>query len=1104
MISLFYRGCFITVIALLSACTNLESHLVNSQHHTDYQDKEWENPAIISRNRLPTRAMPYSYSTSEAALLGNREQSDYLNLNGQWQFKYQEDDEIINSSFVGNDFDASHWVKIPVPSSIELLGYGIPYYTNTQLPFYSGDGSVPLPDTSPKITKANPVSFYIKDFVLPTSWDEKQVILHFGGISSAFYVWVNGKKVGYSQGSRLPAEFDVTNFVQQGKNKIALQVMRWSDGSYLEGQDMWKMSGIHREVLLLAQPKIAIQDFFAKPKLSSDYQSAELQIRPFLTQSNNNTLKGWTLTADLFDAKQQPVKQVVINADLIMQQYPQRENIQFDLININVDKPMLWTAETPNLYKVVLTLADDKGSVVEAKSANVGFRDVKIDPQTAELLVNGKSIKIIGVNRHDHHAIRGKALTREDMLNDVLLMKQNNFNAVRTSHYPNDPYFLDLCDEYGLYVMDEANVESHMFGGQFSNSPEWVPAIMDRIMRMVQRDKNHVSIISWSLGNESGMGPAHAAAAGWIKDFDSSRFVHYEGAQGLPEHPEFIQPPLGWYWVPEKMETLGRITPMANPTDPPYVDVISRMYPSIDYLKGMSDNPYMKRPILMCEYEHAMGNSMGNLDEFWDLIYQRKNLIGGYIWDWMDQGLEHKNKEGETFLAYGGDFGDTPNSNAFNQNGIVDSYGQASPELHHAKYVFQPVKFEALDLSQNDEKFDIKITNRFFHQALELKNIRWQLMADNNVIQQGNLSSYSLPPGKSHQLFVPIKPFEVKEQHRYWLRMSAHTDKNTLWSQAGFEIAKEKFELIRQAKNSNTVVTPPSFAQVAPLVLKQSAETVSVSNKNVAVEFNNKTGYLFGYTLNNESIFKSPLKMNFWRAQTDNDRIGWRTHETLGFWKTAAEQLVLSDVSVIQINEHEVQITVKSAIADKLNVVNQYTINSLGEIHVSTDVNADKKLPPMPRVGMQVGINVNLNNVTYYGRGPFENYADRNKGAEIDIYQTNLSALTYPYMVPQENGNRTDVDWWQLTQINSNTGVIIDGDNNLSMSVWPWSQDNLDEAKHSYDLVEQGFSTLNIDHKQMGVGGTDSWTTLAAPIAQHQIPAGQYSYTFTIKPVGLY
>lgn len=1091
-------------LVLIQSCANIstpekpQAVEVEKQSLTTLPGKDWESTDIISRNRMVMRSSPYSYVSEKDALSLERSRSNMINLNGQWTFKYQEDDEVIDQSFAATDFDSSSWKKVPVPSSIELLGYGIPYYTNSQLPFYPNNSTSTLPDVSPLISKANPVSFYIKEIDVPANWSDKQIILHFGGISSAYYVWVNGKKIGYNQGSRLAAEFDITDVVTTGKNKVALQVMRWSDGSYLESQDMWKISGIHREVLLLAQPKIAIKDYFAKPFLFDNYQRGELHIRPFLTISDNSKLKNWTLSADLFDANGESVlaKPVDVKANMIMETYPQRESIQFDLLNIKVNNPKLWSAEHPNLYTVVLSLKNAQGKTIEAKSSRVGFRDVKIDDKTGELFVNGKSIKIIGVNRHDHHAIRGKALTREDMLNDVKLMKQFNFNAVRTSHYPNDPHFLDLCDEYGLYVMDEANVESHFFGGQFSHSIEWIPAIMDRITRMVHRDKNHPSIISWSLGNESGSGPAHAAAAGWIKEFDSTRFVHYEGAQGLPEHPKFIQPPRGWYWVPEKMEELGRITPMANPTDPPYVDVISRMYPSIDYLKGMSDNPYMKRPILMCEYEHAMGNSLGNLDEFWDLIWERKNLIGGYVWDWMDQGLENKTAKGETYLAYGGDYGDVPNSNAFNQNGIVDAYGNPTPELWHAKYVFQPVKFTAVNVA----KGVVNIKNRFFHSDLSGYQLRWQLLEDAKVLQAGNLPTVSLAASTAKNINVKFNKPSFKAGKRYWLRLSVHSTKDELWAKAGFEIAKEKFELTNPSKAK--AVTPYNASKNTTAInVTDSAEKLTLENDVFSAVFSRETGALIGYSVAGEQILSAPLKANFWRAQTDNDRVGWKTTKTLAFWKTAGDKLTLEDFSVQKVKNNLTVVNVKLSIENKLVVSHQYYINGAGELTVTTHVNADKSLPPLLRIGMQTGVSSALEKVEYYGRGPFENYVDRNSGSEVAIYQAKANAMTYPYMVPQENGNRTDVDWWKLVNPKSGKGIVINGEQHLSMSIWPWSQKNLDIAKHSYDLVEQGFNTLNIDHVQTGVGGTDSWTTLAAPIKKYQILPGKYQYRYTITPV---
>lgn len=1076
-------------VSLLVACSATQNAVAPTAQNA-YQQKDWEAPEIISRNRMPTRAVPYSYETISGALSLDRDTSLLQNLNGDWQFSYQLDDENIDQSFAQANFDASAWETIQVPSNIELKGYGIPYYTNTELPFYSGDASNPLPDTTPKITKANPVSRYIREFEVPENWAEKQVILHFGGISSAFYVWVNGQKVGYSQGSRLPAEFDITEYVKTGNNKLALQVMRWSDGSYLEGQDMWKISGIHREVLLLAQPKSAIKDYFARPVLAPDYQSAELQVRPFLTVSDNKKLAGWTLQSQLY-YQNKPVDGAMqkIAADQVMQAYPQRENIQFDLINLKVNKPKLWSAEQPNLYTLVMSLYNAKGELVEAKSNRVGFREVKIDANTGELLVNGKSIKIIGANRHDHHAIRGKALTRADMENDVRLMKQFNFNAVRTSHYPNDPYFLELCDQYGLYVMDEANVESHMFGGKFSNDQRWVPAIMDRIMRMVERDKNHPSIISWSLGNESGMGPAHAAAAGWIKDYDPSRFVHYEGAQGQPNHPDFIQPPRGWYWVPETMEKLGRLTPMANPTDPVYVDVISRMYPSVDYLKGLADSPYIQRPILMCEYEHAMGNSLGNLDEFWELIWQRKNLIGGYIWDWMDQGLEHTTKDGKKYLAYGGDFGDTPNSKAFNQNGILDSYGNPSPELYHAKYIFQPIKFKALDLANGK----IQITNRLFHSDLAGYQISWQLKEDGKVIQSGQLDRLALAPQQSTALTLPYQQPQMQAGKHYWLYLSANLRQRQIWADAGHQVAYEQFELPGFKALQKT-----QSRQAARLNLVDEANTLTIKGKNFVISFDKQAGAIKRIEKAGQAVIVAPLKANFWRAQTDNDKGAWQSHNSLAFWKTAADQLTVSRFNHQQ-NASGVKVQIEQQLEDKIKLTHHYFIDDSGEVTVELNLTADPKLPPMKRFGMQTGIAQDFNQVKYYGRGPHENYSDRKSSAKIDLYNAPASEMNYPYIVPQENGNRTDIYWWKMQQPNSQHSITIAGAQPLSMSVWPWSQQNLDQALHTYDLKEQGFWTLNIDLIQSGVGGTDSWTALGAPLPKYRVHPGQYEYKFSLK-----
>ncbi|KMT64860.1 glycoside hydrolase [Catenovulum maritimum] len=1056
--------------------------------------KDWENPAIIGINRLPTRANPYSYDTATDALTLDRENALMHSLNGQWQYRYQEDDEKIDQTFVNPDFDTSSWATIPVPSNIELFGLGIPYYTNTQLPFYSNHNSS-LPDTSPLITRANPVTSYTREFELPANFAEKDVILHFGGVDSAFYVWVNGTKVGYSQGSRLPAEFDVTSFVKPGKNKIALQVMRWSDGSYLEGQDMWKISGIHREVLLLARPKVAIRDYFAKPKLADDYQSAKLEIRPFLTVSNNKALKDWQLSAELFDANKQVVSSQTIAADQVMEAYPQREIIQFDLLSLAVQQPKLWSAETPNLYTLVLTLKDANGKVIEAKSNQVGFRDVRIDKATGKLLVNGKSIKIMGVNRHDHHATRGKALTRADILHDVLLMKKFNLNAVRTSHYPNDPYLLELADQYGLYVMDEANVESHFFGGQMSNQPQWLAAIMDRIVRMVERDKNHPSIISWSLGNESGMGPAHAAAAGWIHDYDSSRFVHYEGAQGQPEHTDFIQPPRGWYWVPEKLDNLGRLTPMANPTDPTYVDVVSRMYPSVEHLRGLADSPYIKRPILMCEYDHAMGNSLGNMDEFWDLIWARDNLIGGFIWDWMDQGLEHKTADGVKFLAYGGDFGDVPNSGAFNQNGIVDAYGNATPELWQTKYIFQPVKISAVNIAAGE----INLQSRLFHSNLNQYELRYQVLEDGEAIHQGRLAAPSIAPGENKTVFVPLTKRGYLPNKQYWLNISLHLKSDKLWAKAGFEVAKEQFLL----KDKQIPTSAKSFSNLptAGLTINDNAAEFIIENQHAKWRINKESGLLEQFVYQNNQIMTKPLSLNFWRPQTDNDRGGWRTASNgMQVWRDLPSKFEIKSLKVLSKTADKIVVQTLLGFEDKVNVIQTLEFYANAAVKVAYKLDIDTDMPEMLRIGSQMAVAKQYQEVSFLGRGPFENYSDRKSGAKVGLYQATVDSLHTSYMVPQENANHTDVSWWQLTNTQG-SGLKVVGEQSLSMSVWAWDQAQLDKALHTYDLTESIENTLNIDLMQAGVGGTDSWTSLAAPLDTHRVKPGKYQYAYWLVPV---
>lgn len=1066
------------ILPTLIAC--IAATLTEPASATDAND--WENPEVIQINRLPARATSYSFDTAGQALNRDRNQSSIKMLNGDWKFNFVDKSEDRPSDFYQSNFDSANWKTIPVPSNWELQGYGTPIYTNSVYPMFENVNEIVLP----LITRDNPVGSYLTEFSVSKDWQGQQIILHFGGVTSAYYVWVNGQRVGYAQGSRLPSEFDITEYIQSGSNSLAVQVFRWSDGSYLEDQDHWRISGIHREVFISAQPKVAINDFFVKTHLSDDYSSARIDIRPEISNLDRIKLDGWNISAKLFDADKKSIveSEMKVAANKVTRiVYPQRDNFAFALLSAQITKPKLWTSETPNLYTLVLTLTDETGKIVETRSTRVGFRDVKF-ADNGELLINGKSVEIIGVNRHDHHVTKGKALSRQDLIDDVVLMKQFNINSVRTSHYPNDAYFYELADEYGLYVMDEANIESHGVGGLLANLPEWNHAMTDRTLRMLERDKNHPSIISWSMGNESGTGPNFASMAAWLKDMDPGRFVHYEGSQGDPTHPDYVGLSERYTTKAEKSQYY---TPLANPTDPAFVDVISRMYPSLDELQGLADSPYIKRPILMCEYAHAMGNSLGNLAEYWDMVRERPNLIGGYIWDWIDQGLETQNDKGETYLAYGGDFGDTPNSSNFCLNGIVDSYRQPKPQLWEAKYVFQPAKFTLTDAKQGS----MQIENRFFFDDLNKYELRWVLSEDDNVLQQGVLSTLDLAASKTAEVKLPYKKPDLKAGAHYWLRVSLHTKQDQLWAVAGFELAKEKFELPYSiASNVESVISNP-------LSINQSGNLDIVSNNAMKVSFDRTSGYLNQYSAQGLTYINGDLKHNFWRPQTDNDRLGWKTMENKAIWYDASKSLPLLSYNLTNLSN---KITVKTVhgLADQINVNTTYVITENGQVKVDMQLDADKSLPDLLRVGMTTTVEGHLERMRYYGKGPFENYIDRNQGAEMGVYSGLVDDFVYHYPRPQENGNRTGVKWLTLSSYDGEF-FSVKGEQDLSISVWPWSAENIQAADHTYDLVDTGKFTVNIDLIQAGIGGIDSWSPKAAPIKKYQIPAGKYRYGFIIN-----
>ena len=1039
--------------------------------HAQYQEPVlWQSQQVFGVNKLPSRATSYSFPSTETALMGDRDSARIMMLNGDWYFHFSEKEEDKPQRFFDSQFDYADWDKIEVPSCWEMKGYGTPIYTNSTYPFS------PNP---PYIDRDNPVGSYIKEFDLPEAWEEQQVILHFGGVSSAFYCWVNGKLVGYSQGSRLPAEFDVSPYLRSGKNIVAVEVYRWSDGSYLEDQDHWRMSGLHREVMLMAQPNVAIQDFFVRTKLDETYTQALLQIRPEIKLAQDLNPKDYELTAQLFDANGQPVMDQVLRIDVARianESYPQRDNVYFALLESELKDVITWNAEHPYLYTLVLNLVDKKGKLLEARSTKVGFRDVRFSEQQ-QLLINGVPVKIIGVNRHDHSHTGGKTMTREEMEKDIFLLKQHNFNSIRTSHYPNDPYVYDLCDKYGIYVMDEANIESHGVRGLLANDPTWNASMMDRVIRMVERDKNHPSIISWSFGNESGCGPNFAAMAGYVKDFDPTRFIHYEGAQGDPNHPEYLK-----VGTDEYKQRISETH--SNPTDPPYVDVLSRMYPSLTQLEGMATSPYVHRPILMCEYAHSMGNSLGNLKEYWDLIYAYDNLIGGYIWDMIDQGIERTAPNGKKYFAYGGDFGDKPNDQNFCLNGVFNSDKSLRPQSFEAKYVFQPV------LIQQAEPGSIELINRFSFSNLSAYSFAWELWEEGQVIESGSFAGPEVGPGESTHIQLELGKWKEKPGLDYWLQVKMLTTQHEDWASKGYVIAEEQLIL------ADPKPVLDKIKAKAPTLTEGESELV-LSGRNWKIVFDKEVGALVSVASRGSELIEQPLLPSFWRAQTDNDLRGWKTHDVLETWANAEKTLILEEMTSTQ-NEKTVVISIQRLVPGAAQIGEQYTIYGDGTIDVQYDLQVEDQAPELIRVGMQTGINRDLVNAQYYGNGPHENYIDRNQSSFMGLYTGQTRGLSESYAKPQEYGNRTEVEWVELSGKDGQKLTITAMDK-IAFTVKPYSNESLANADFTWELEEANYQTLNIDLLQAGVGGIDSWSLKARPIDPYRLLEKHYSYGFRLS-----
>lgn len=1039
---------------------------------TIYNREPYEDQTVSAINRDASRTTAYSYTSVENALKNSRDKSSrYISLNGDWDFSFYLKPGDEPQNFYKKRVQG--WKKIPVPSSWEMQGYDKPIYKSAVYPF--------RPVNPPYVPKDyNGIGCYQRTFFVPKNWKGMNVTLHFGGVSSAYKVWLNGKFLGYAEDSFLPSEFNISPYLQDGENILSVWVIRWSDGSFLEDQDQWRLSGIHREVYLLAEPRLRIADFFYQTKLDKDYKNAVLSIRPRIENLSGKAMKGYILKAQLYDENNMPVLAQPIEKtvnDIINEIHPRLDRVKFGLMEAKIANPKKWSTEEPNLYTLVLSLQDSTGAVSEAKSCKLGFRSIEFRQSDSKLLINGKLTYLYGVNRPDHHPEKGKALSREDILQDITTIKKFNFNCIRLSHYPSDPYLLDLCDEFGIMVVDEANLETHGLGGKLDHDASWTAAYLERITRMVLRDKNHPSIIIWSLGNEAGSGPNHAAMAGWVKDFDITRPLHYEPAMGSPKEEGYIDPSDARY--PKSNDHSHRIQ---NPKDQYYVDVVSRMYPAL-YTAPLlvNQNNGDHRPIFFCEYAHAMGNSVGNLKDFWDQWRSLPRVIGGCIWEFKDQGLLKKDTNG-IYYAYGGDYGEKYYDD-FTIKGLVNADGSPKAAIYECKRVFQPIECTWADAGS----FLLKIINKSSVKNTNEYDIILNIQQEGTIITTYRLPLLNVQPGDSITLDISNYIPKLHSGKEYFADISFNLKINAAWAFRGFSIASNQLSLTGLKKYT---VTDPSVS------FKEEANDFFVEGKDFKVSISKQNGALTSYIVNGKEKIIQPLLPDFTRPLTDNDKRGWKPQHKLSAWYE--NEALLKDVRL----ENNHVISTYSIIGDSALVRVTYTVNTSGTIKVVYSLDANENLPNIPKVGMQMGVDKSYTNITWFGRGPMENYIDKRYGADVGLYNMNIHQFLENYVVPQENGNRTDIRWMCLNNLHGSSGIMIKSDSLLSMSAWPYTEKNIEKAKHTYELKDANFITLNIDLVQMGVGGNDSWSDVAAPLEKYQIKPGHYSYTFYVEPEG--
>lgn len=1115
---------------------------------------DWENPAVQGINKEAAHVTLLPYADASAALAGKRERSDHFRLlNGAWKFHFAPTPKQAPEAFFEAHYDDAAWDDLPVPSNWQVHGYGIPRYFASSYAFDTSQYPCVPEDT-------NETGSYRTTFDVPEDWKGRQIFIVFDGVDSAFYLWINGKQVGFSKDSRLPAEFNITAYVKPGENSLAVRVYRWSDGSYLEDQDMWFLSGIFRDVYLFSTPAVHMRDFRVTTDLDARYLDAELKVQVKVHNYTGRKENGLQVEAALYDGDGKPAHgwqqtarvDAAANADSVVE------------LTGAVANPAKWSDEFPNLYTLLLTLRDKNGEVLEVLQNRVGFRKVEI--KDGAILVNGVGVYFRGVNRHEHMPDRGHAVTVESMVEDILLMKQFNVNSVRTCHYPDDPRWYDLCDEYGLYLIDEANIESHGLWDKPTKDPAMKEAFLERGSRMVERDKNHPSVIIWSLGNESGYGPNHAALADWMHANDPTRPVHYESA-----------------------------------LNEPYVDIISCMYPKLDRLVAFATVPGETRPFIMCEYAHAMGNSPGNMKEYWEIIEAYPRLRGGFIWDWVDQGLGRKTEDGRTWFAYGGDYGDKPSDFSFCCNGVIFPDREIHPAMWEVKKVYQPVAIKAVDLQAGK----LEVLNKYFFRDLSHLAGAWRIVADGQTLAEGKLKRLKTAAGQSEEVRIKLPELTLEPGTEYWLQVSFCLVERQPWAKKGHEVAWEQFLLPLPVPAAERL----PLSAMPELKIEEALARSVLSGGNFSLVFDKKDGRIVSLKYAGKELLVSGPKVNLWRAPTENDLNAWGDERAAIRWRAVGyDQLeeVVESCDVVRLSAVSAQATVKSCLKvkegvelppmesadqrmvmlthgmnmmlkdellnalgkhmghnflnmpgdDRLSKIRsfvlavaqenriyellvatkdllvkadqpvtpeleqaiaegkydlqpqqptpaaftlqtQYTIYGSGDIKVDAHIKPEVGgLPFLPRLGFQVVLTPGLEHVQWFGRGPHENYVDRNEGGWVDVHTSSVDEQFVPYVVPQELGSKSEVRWVSLTGANG-IGLLATGAPWLEFSALHYSVEDLERCKHPHELTRLDEVVWNLDYAQSGLGSASCGP---GRLEKYQLKAEEIRFGLRLRP----